>query len=424
MDKTKEERKSALKLINKYAESYSILEEENKQLKSEVNDLKLNLKINKEIIEGLYSASNKGEKTNMFQLKLKEEHQLNIDQIEKLNKEKEELRYRIQISEQMYGENLNLIKSENEKLKSKIFVMDNCIIKKDNLITQLKKKLDNTSSIIEKEIYITDPTDLSIKLHYEVAMYKEIYHKLMSSIKDLKTTLYKYEKLISELQIENTKLTHEMKYQLNTKYEREREEHDLSCNTVVRRADKSITIRDASKSTDEISTNKTNLSILNRKYYELEEWWSDALRNSNMTADDYKRFKNNKAFAKIADLIEFLNNIILDKNYQIKMIEKENHMLNDKLESLNKENMSLYEKIKDFANTKDTQHDSMNNNLSNNLLGNINDKKGLGLVRGYQQTMESVTSGEFRDGTEVVNMNYFTNESMIEQMDHISINLK
>ena len=49
MDKSKEEKKSALKLINKYAESYSILENENKQLKNEIRDLRLNLKINKEI---------------------------------------------------------------------------------------------------------------------------------------------------------------------------------------------------------------------------------------------------------------------------------------------------------------------------------------------------------------------------------------
>ena len=76
MDKTKEEKKSALKLINKYAESYRILENENKQLKSEIKDLKLNLKINKEIIEGLYNLKNQGEKETLFHQKVKQERLL------------------------------------------------------------------------------------------------------------------------------------------------------------------------------------------------------------------------------------------------------------------------------------------------------------------------------------------------------------
>ena len=45
-------KKTALKLINKYADSFNHIKEENKQLKLQIEDLNSNLKINKSIIEG------------------------------------------------------------------------------------------------------------------------------------------------------------------------------------------------------------------------------------------------------------------------------------------------------------------------------------------------------------------------------------
>jgi hypothetical protein len=431
MDKTKEERKSALKLINKYAESYNILEEENKHLKNEINDLKLNLKINKEIIESFYSGKSKAEISSIFKRKMKEENQNYMEQIQKLNKEKDELRYKQQLMEQMYEESVESIKTENEKMKSKLFIMDNCLTKKDNIIQQLKRKMegtnvkDNTGNTNANEIYITDPTETNLKLSHELMIYKEIYIRLMTSIKELKSTLFKYERLIQELQIENSKLTHEMKFQLNQKYEKEREDLDYSSSAVTavrvynNKSINNIKEQYINKSANDIQFNRPTL--FNRKYYELEEWWTDALRNSNMDENDFKRFKGNKAFAKIVDLIEFLNNIILDKVYQIKFIEKENHALSDKNEAMNKENLSLYEKLRDFANTKDTGGDSsMNNNASNNMMAGIsNSRGGLGLLKAYQATIESFTSNDFRDGN--VDDDYFTNESILDQMNNISI---
>ena len=46
-----EDKKTALKLINKYADSYNCIIQENNFLKSEIKDLKDNLKINKQIIQ-------------------------------------------------------------------------------------------------------------------------------------------------------------------------------------------------------------------------------------------------------------------------------------------------------------------------------------------------------------------------------------
>jgi frataxin-like iron-binding protein CyaY len=60
----------------KICKSYKKIEEENKLLKLELNDIKTNLKIDKEIIEGLLSNVNFEDKSQILINKQKEE--LNI----------------------------------------------------------------------------------------------------------------------------------------------------------------------------------------------------------------------------------------------------------------------------------------------------------------------------------------------------------
>lgn len=90
-----DEKKIALKLINKYADSYSVLEEENKQLKAEIKDMKVNLKINKEIIQGFFQMGTNEEKSKFYNLKLKEEITNLNSKIEKLNREKEDIKNKV-----------------------------------------------------------------------------------------------------------------------------------------------------------------------------------------------------------------------------------------------------------------------------------------------------------------------------------------
>lgn len=55
------DKKTVIKLINSYAESYKIIEEENKRLKNQVKDLSENLKVNKALIISLSNSSLKPE---------------------------------------------------------------------------------------------------------------------------------------------------------------------------------------------------------------------------------------------------------------------------------------------------------------------------------------------------------------------------
>ena len=90
-----DEKKIALKLINKYADSYSVLEEENKQLKAEIKDMKVNLKINKEIIQGFFQMGTNEEKSKFYNLKIKEEITNLNSKIEKVNRDKEDIKNKV-----------------------------------------------------------------------------------------------------------------------------------------------------------------------------------------------------------------------------------------------------------------------------------------------------------------------------------------
>ncbi len=93
--KNNEEKKIALKLLNKYADSYGLLEEENRQLRAEILDMKINLKINKEIIQGFFQLNSFEDKSTFYHTKLKEEViSLNM-KIDKLILEKEDLKLKV-----------------------------------------------------------------------------------------------------------------------------------------------------------------------------------------------------------------------------------------------------------------------------------------------------------------------------------------
>lgn len=71
------------------------MEEENKSLRAELKDIKANLKINKEIIEGFFSSMNKKDQYAMYIIKLKEENSKNSKQIEKITQERDEYRTKV-----------------------------------------------------------------------------------------------------------------------------------------------------------------------------------------------------------------------------------------------------------------------------------------------------------------------------------------
>lgn len=218
-------KKTALKLLNKYADSFNSIKEENKQLKIQIEDLNSNLQINKSIIESFFSNMNSKEKESSIISKIKQENTNLYKQNEDLRKKIEELNSKISINQQNYLESTTQTKEENEHLKTKIFMMEQIIQKKDNIINRHRTKLSlykNGFVYNQREIYVTNPSKIINEINNELLTYKEMNEKNNEIIKDTRTVLERYEKQIIELQNENQLLRQEYKMHIfNTNRERE-----------------------------------------------------------------------------------------------------------------------------------------------------------------------------------------------------------
>lgn len=137
-------------LINRYAESYNILLQENFSLKEEIKDLKENLNLNKDIISSMFKDMKDKKKisySNILQ-KLSQENVAIYKQIEKISSERNKLRNElIQIKEEkLCGQ--EQLAQENNKLKTKLFLMEQNLIKVKSLYELTKKKQDKRNSKI------------------------------------------------------------------------------------------------------------------------------------------------------------------------------------------------------------------------------------------------------------------------------------
>ena len=154
-------KKTALKLINKYAESFNNIKEENRQLKIQIEDLNSNLKINKTIIEGFFTKLNSKERESSIITQIRQENLNLYNQNEQLRKKIEELNSKININQHNYLESTTQIKEENEHLKTKIFMLEQVLQKKENIINRNKTKLSlykNGFIYNQREIYVTNPS--------------------------------------------------------------------------------------------------------------------------------------------------------------------------------------------------------------------------------------------------------------------------
>jgi hypothetical protein len=127
---------------NRYADSYKRIEIENKNLINELNDYKTNLKINKEIISGLFGNMNNTDKSNFVMKKLHEEMTILNKKFEISKKENEEMKNKINYYENIINESIFKHLENIDILKNRMFILENSIIKKDNMIYNLNLKLN------------------------------------------------------------------------------------------------------------------------------------------------------------------------------------------------------------------------------------------------------------------------------------------
>lgn len=346
--KRKLDKTLALKLINQYADNYKRVEEENKSLQKEINDLKSNLNVNKEIIESFFKndKTKLEAKANLYIAKTKEEIDTLNKRNEELMKDNSDLRIKVLKYETVINDSLSKYKTSTTEMSNKLFVMENALKKKNNIIEWLKKKIQNLKEAEfqydyyndSTEIYIADPNETLNIIYNDLLLYKQAYENSLNKIKENKI-------MIDGLQTKLAKKTSPSKEDNNSP-----------------------------KSTFATTTKALNEMILKctRKDWETDEWLA-ILNYLNMTKEDIKNnSQSNKFISKLFDGIELLNKIVVLRNKKINELTKEKEKLKESNTTLTNENVMLMKNVlamKMQQNKDDVNEQYINTNIS--MVNNI-----------------------------------------------------
>ena len=398
-------KKTALKLLNKYADSYHAIIQENNFLKTEILDLKANIKINKEIIQGFFSDKKFKEKIDLYKFQYKKENENLYNQNDKLLKKIEELTSKLTYNEQIFNETLSQARDENEKLKTKLFTIEQNNTKKDNIILVQKKKIEQLKddfSLVDREVYISEPYKAIIQINDELLIYKEIYDNFTNIIKGAKSSIARYEGLIQHLQIENQNLRNQYKNHVFTS-NKEKDKLIFSIqkknNITIERVntDNGKKIKNKSNNLIKYERSKTfeNINhLVDDRKFENDEFL-EFIKMVELTQKEYELISKDKKYYKIFDLIDVLYTNFIEKNVIISLLEKENDNINQKNFQLNKDNMNLFqenlelkEEINNLKNkniiNKNSKTNKSNESLINNTSKIMNNPKIQNTLINYQ----------------------------------------
>ena len=395
---------TVLKLLNSYAESYKILEKENKSLKQYISDLKTNLKVSKQIIDTFISKNSENKYQEII-LNLQKDNKNSSE----INEELTNKNLQLQKEFSKFKEIISNLREEIEDLKTKKFMLEESLLKKDSIIMAQKKGLSKNQYIV------IHPNKAIVKLNDELITYKLIYERISKYLKKSDEKIDKYETVIANLQTEKEQIQIQNKLKL---YSVNRENENLkyklrnTMNTLI--DDKSyrstntpkinninlhfnpnnenrnkLLFQSSEKSNksnrsiedDELSKNSSfNNSFNNEEFKEI-------LKQAGLTIESYLLLCSNKMNSKLIDTIELMFKLISEKNMTIRILEMENENLNEKNTQLNEENISILSK---------KNNESMANNTSKITINNLN-INSLNAYKNILNKNESVSSKEERD---------------------------
>ena len=191
---------STLKIISEYAEKIILYMKENKSLKSQLNDLKITLSINKEMLNTQIKnlSINSESKNHMAQIltSLQNENIQITNRNMKLYNENLNLEKKLYKSQQDLNEKIESYENKIKELNDQNFIFSNQIIQKENEIKVYKKELSKLNKDeYNQEIYIyTTPDQFNLELNNELCEAREIIIKYSHLFNDAK-------KVINELNV-------------------------------------------------------------------------------------------------------------------------------------------------------------------------------------------------------------------------------
>ena len=381
-----------MKLLNKYADSYNSIIQENIFLKSEIKDLRDNLKLNKEIIKGFFSNNKNNNKIDNFINQYKQENDKLYEQNYNLSKKIENLISKFSLNEQLLNETINQLRNENVKIQAKIFFIEQKVKKKDNIIKNQKKKLDELKynfTVIDKEIFISEPSNAVLKLNDELLYYKDLYFNFSKLVKKCKGDIFKYKNKIQNLETENQNLRNQYKthiFSINKErdkliFEIKKNKKDEIENGLLKKINY-INKRNKTENNDEINYRK----------FENEEFL-EICKNVGLTKKKFEKLSKENQYSQLTETIELLFKLLFDRNITINLLEKENDNLNKKNFKLNKENMDLFNEnldLKEQINKIKENFFNLNNKTTNfssenSLKTNCNNDKIKNTIINYEK---------------------------------------
>lgn len=393
---------TVLKLLNSYAESYKILENENKSLKQYISDLKTNLKVSKQIIDTFISKNSENKYQEII-LNLQKDNKTSSEINEELTKKNLQLQKEFS----KFKEIISNLREEIEDLKTKKFILEESLLKKDSIIMAQKKGLSKNQYIV------IHPNKALVKLNDELITYKLIYERISNYLKKSDEKIDKYETVIANLQTEKEQIQIQNKLKL---YSVNRENENLKYklrNTInTLNDDKSYRSTNTPKINNinlhfnsnhnenrnklpfqnSEKSNKSNRTIEDEEFSKNSsfnnsfnnEEFKEILKQAGLTIENYLILSSNKMNAKLIDTIELMFKLITDKNMTIRILEIENENLNEKNTQLNEENISILSK---------KNNESMANNTSKITINNLN-INSLNAYKNILNKNESISSKE------------------------------
>jgi hypothetical protein len=207
---------TAKKLISEYADKVNYYMKENQNLKNMIEDMKMSLDINKDLLFKYISTNAKQNEEISVLNEYKNDNLRLLEKIEKLHNERTFIDRKIYRINQDHEENISKVREELDKAQEEIFVLKNKLLEKETHIIQARK--DSTPMQISpnekqpssqvKEILVCEPTKANVDMNNELNFTRELISKVSRLLNQEKVKNEKLEAKLAALaeKIENNKL--------------------------------------------------------------------------------------------------------------------------------------------------------------------------------------------------------------------------
>lgn len=294
------DQKTKDKLYKLYNEVISKTSIENKNLTSQLNDLKATLELNHKLLFSLLDTSQLDEKVKNDIIEKREDL---WEKIEYLVTLKKDMDIRIYIL-QSFIENIPLqINEEINNIANKINEDKNELFQKDNIVKKLKQDLEKArkSALFKEartEVFVSEPTKYNLEKNQELIIAKSILPKVTLKHSNAEKTAKKLKKELNNLKDELKRIKKKDEQSFNNEILSKIKGYNISADNMA--DEKSYEEEEEEKESSEESSSeegksmkkkKKELDQLNDKYNELKKTYQNYQNKINEYKKSYKALK-------------------------------------------------------------------------------------------------------------------------------------